>query len=240
MAQGVKKNTASLESAKQKTLNLVNVHRKTLSQKRLAMLSIDDYGLVKDHGWTKECSNFVKNVIYPKLSNDEISAIDDQRQRAIKNSELFVGQETVLEGKNVNKELFTDFFQVHLEENIAAREHEFTYGSDLPVDIEPLEFEHWCAQQLIKFGWDAKATAGSGDQGADVIATKGDRKLVLQCKLYSSPVGNKAVQEVYSAKQFYHCTEAAVVTNNAFTPSAQKLANSASVKLLLHTELSNL
>lgn len=55
--------------------------------------------------------------------------------------------------------------------------------------------------------------------------------------MYSNPVGNKAVQEIYTAKQHYGANNAIVVTNNTFTKSAKQLAKSTKVDLLHHEDL---
>ncbi len=80
-------------------------------------------------------------------------------------------------------------------------------------------------------------TAVTGDQGADVLAERNGVRLVLQCKLYNQPVGNKAVQEVYAARNFQGCDIAAVVSNAAFTPSARQIAATTGVHLLHHDQL---
>jgi len=80
-------------------------------------------------------------------------------------------------------------------------------------------------------------TQASGDQGIDVIATRDNVKAVLQCKKYSQPVGNAAVQEIIAGKQFEQADIAAVVSNNSYTQSAKQLANAAGVHLLHYAEL---
>ena len=107
--------------------------------------------------------------------------------------------------------------------------------STIPDD--GLAFENWVATNLKKFGWEAKATRGSGDQGLDVIAKKNGRQIGVQCKLYSSNVGNKAVQEIISAKEFFNLDEAAVITNAGYTKSAQDLARACNVHLLTHHDI---
>lgn len=77
----------------------------------------------------------------------------------------------------------------------------------------------------------------SSDQGADVIAIKNNIKLVIQYKLYSKPVGNKAVQEVNKAQTYYKADYAIVVSNADYTISARQIASSTKVKLLYHDEL---
>jgi restriction system protein len=81
-------------------------------------------------------------------------------------------------------------------------------------------------------------TQASGDQGVDVVANLAGLKVVLQCKKYSQPVGNAAVQEVIAGKAFEQAHAAAVVTNATFTPSAKQLATTTGVHLLHYSELS--
>lgn len=107
-------------------------------------------------------------------------------------------------------------------------------------NLNPYEFEHSCAEALKELGFEARATKGSGDQGVDVIAEKKGFKVAIQCKLYSNPVGNKAVQEVIAGKQFYNADIGAVVTNASFTPSAKQLASTCDILLLNIVELHKL
>lgn len=95
------------------------------------------------------------------------------------------------------------------------------------------EYESIVSNMFEILGWDTLITLKSGDQGADIIIEKYNMKFVVQCKLYSQPVGNKAVQEVIAAKGFYEAFGAIVVTNNDYTKSARQLAESHSV-ILLH------
>ncbi|MFG5120485.1 restriction endonuclease [Methylorubrum sp. POS3] len=103
--------------------------------------------------------------------------------------------------------------------------------------LTPLEFELWCSQVLKELGWQVRTTKTTGDQGADIVAEKDGKSLVIQCKLYSAPVGNKAVQEAYSAQRHYAARASAVVTNAGFTRSAQELAASTGVILMHHSQL---
>ena len=103
--------------------------------------------------------------------------------------------------------------------------------------MAPVEYENLVARALRAHGWSADTTKGSGDQGVDVLAHKGRFRLVVQCKLYSNSVGNAAVQEAISAREWENATHAAVVTNAAYTKAAKALAHKAGVLLLHHDEL---
>ena len=77
------------------------------------------------------------------------------------------------------------------------------FGYKTGGSSDGLSFEYTCASILRKRGFsNVDVTKGSGDQGIDVLAWKGGTKYGIQCKLYASPVGNKAVQEAYAGKTF--------------------------------------
>jgi len=103
--------------------------------------------------------------------------------------------------------------------------------------MSPSEFEVFCAEELKRGGWNAHGSKVGRDQGVDVVGENNGARLVLQCKLYSQPVGNEAVQEVVAAKMDERAQHGAVVTNNRFTTAAQQLATSNGVLLLHYSDL---
>ena len=111
--------------------------------------------------------------------------------------------------------------------------HTYTITSVTNVDrMEGHEFEYFCAELLERCGFeDVTVTRGSGDQGVDILAFKEDIKYAIQCKNYSSPLGNKSIQEVFAGKTFYHCHVGVVMTNSTFTKGARELADSVGVIL---------
>ena len=102
------------------------------------------------------------------------------------------------------------------------------------------DFEFLVKQTLEATGWVVRHNGRSGDQGADLIANRSDVMVVVQCKYFSAPVGNSAVQEAYSAQRYCGANYAAVVSNATFTQSARQLADACDVILLHPTELSKL
>ena len=83
------------------------------------------------------------------------------------------------------------------------------------------EFEEFCADLLRRNGFsNIMTTRGSGDYGVDILAVHGNVSYAIQCKCYGSSVGNKAVQEIYSGKDFYKRQVGVVLTNQYFTPAA--------------------
>ncbi len=105
------------------------------------------------------------------------------------------------------------------------------YYSESP-GMDGHDYEYCCAELLRRKGFSkVSVTRGSGDQGIDIIAYANKKKFGIQCKFYSNPVGNSAVQEAYTGAKFYGCNVAAVMTNNGFTESAMELAAATGVLL---------
>lgn len=94
------------------------------------------------------------------------------------------------------------------------------------------EFEAEVAKLLRERGYQIRGTPTTGDQGADLIAMKNGRKIIIQVKRYQGPVGNFSVQEVIGAIRFYDGDEGWVITNSTFTASAKALAQKAGIKLI--------
>lgn len=118
---------------------------------------------------------------------------------------------------------------------------DFSKVQNYKDDMDPYEYEHFCAEQFLIHGWDsAEATSGSSDQGVDVIAKRGSEVLVGQCKKYAKPVGNSAVQEVVAGMGYYGANIGVVISNNSFTNSAEQLAAANNIKLIHHSEIKNL
>lgn len=98
--------------------------------------------------------------------------------------------------------------------------------------MDGYQYEKRCAQFLEENGFsDIVVTPGSGDQGIDIIAHKGEKKYGVQCKYYTGSVGNKAVQEAYAGAAFYACDVAMVITNAKFSKPAEALALKLGVEL---------
>lgn len=103
--------------------------------------------------------------------------------------------------------------------------------------MNPYEYEHYCAEILKKRKWRTEVTKASCDQGVDIIATKGGVRIVLQCKKYSKPIGNHAVQQIVAAIAHEKAERGVVVATSAFTPAAKSLAASNNILLLHHSDL---
>lgn len=171
-------------NALRKIRSMVSKHERTLVMKRNQLVQSDDYGRVDGSKWVAEINYFFQNIVEPQLSDAEKATIVKELNR--------IGTEEI-------------------ESRIRETALRLESSSSFTDAMNGIDYEHFVGDLLRKAGWSVKVSQASGDQGADVVAEKEGLKVVVQCKMYSSPVGNKAVQEVYAAKQFYLADQAWVV-----------------------------
>ena len=124
----------------------------------------------------------------------------------------------------------------HIEKMIEQNDFDIKFDPNM----DPFQYEIFCAEKFKENDWEAYATQGSSDQGVDVVATRGKEVLVAQCKKFSKPVGNKAVQEVVAGMKFYDANAGIVIAPNGFTNSAEKLAAANKIKLIHHSQIKDL
>ena len=122
------------------------------------------------------------------------------------------------------------------EDEYNERKLEAGFDEDMTGD----EYEKFCENLLIESGWNVESTPHTNDQGVDLIAFIENYKVCIQCKKYSNPVGNKAVQEIIAGTLFYKGTHSVVVSNADFTKSAKALAKKSNVLLINDSELEDL
>jgi len=188
-------------------LILINRHRVALARKAGQTIYKDDYGTYVYDKWLTECNYFIDRVLVVEIPM-LLSFVDREWLRDAVSDEA----ETIDEG-----------------------------GASplisLPDGMSSIEFEHYCAELLRRAGWEARVTTATGDQGIDIVGVFSGVKVVFQCKLYSSPVGNSAVQEVIAGQKYEGADLAAVISNSTYTPAARRLAATASVHLLHFSEV---
>lgn len=140
--------------------------------------------------------------------------------------------------KAISNDLASVIVTAMVEDLVAGDPVESVF--DFNEVISAYDFEEKCAEELSRIGWATRVTSGSGDQGIDVLAEKDSIRIVIQCKLYSKPVGNKAVQEAIAGKAYERADFAAVVAPNGFTRSAKELAERDGVFLFSPKDLKSL
>lgn len=102
-------------------------------------------------------------------------------------------------------------------------------------------FESLLLRLYENMGYVVQHSGKVGDQGGDLVATKGPERLLIQAKCYQNmSVGNDAVQQAVAAKTYYDCNKAAVVTTSEFTREAVELAKVNNVELVAKVRLQQL
>ncbi len=202
---------ASRRALYQKSQAIVAQKISSLVRRRAQLVTPDAYGKPQFEKWGKELDHFITQHIGP-LTQDERAEL--QRE-----GPTFVNW---------------------IDANVVAAMMNQPVFQAFSDSMTPTEFEDFCANELRQSGWNARVTQQSRDQGADVIAELGHLRIVLQCKLWSQPVGNKAVQEAAAARQHEQASYGIVVTNNRYTPAAEQLASTTGTLLLHYGDLRNL
>lgn len=204
--------------------NRLPAFQDVLERKKSQSLYSDDYGIVRVDAWLRELEYFVSSVLFPL----DTSALGDLEEE-------FVSSPSYLLFANIHNSEIADHWTYFVDSCVAAETRQA--HSEFDEFMTGHEYEHYIADLIRELGWTANVTPGSGDHGADVIAERDGTRIAIQCKLYSSPVGNKSVQEAFSAKSFYDCDDACVVTNANFTLAAKKAASKLGVALLHHEDM---
>ena len=203
-----------VRSYKKEVTKIVNEEFDTIRNAYLQLVSSNAFGKKNYENFRNELIDFVKEK--PQLLSINNKLITKHKcEYVLDFSDKFIDRI----GNKIEKENQKDNFR---------------------PDMSPRDYEIFCASQFKKFGWKAEATVGSGDQGVDVVAKKKGLILVAQCKKFSKPVPNKAVQEVVAGIKFYKADSGVVIAPNGFTKSAEKLAAANNIQLIHHSEIKNL
>ncbi len=202
-------------------LEAIDSDLSVLARKKYQLTGRNDFGRAETAQWEKEWDQYARYEMPSSCRAARATLVDTIWRDLLDRSPE---QSKVLLGKEISRRL-------------DARVQEIREDYKKIESASPVEFEHKCMEALNALGWTARVTKASGDQGADVIATYDDEVLVIQCKLYSRPVGNKAVQEVVAAREHYRADYAAVVTNASFTRAARDLAQTSKTRLVEFSEL---
>ena len=225
-----KRMKAAEEEVKNRIREVIRPHVDVLSRKKKQLTYMDDYGIYRfnEERWEKEVDYFIDNVILPKVGRLNHVTLSD---------ETFLGRLTSFEfDLNIDVRTLIDAEIWWYETRNNRRS-----GEVFDVNMTGYDYEHFCSELLRNSGWNCRTTPASGDQGADIIADMKGHTIVVQCKKSSSSsIGNKAVQEVYSARTYYGADSAIVVTNSSYSQSAKNLAHSLGVILMHHEELPTL
>ena len=111
--------------------------------------------------------------------------------------------------------------------------------------LHPNLFEASIASLYKRQGFEVYLTPYSNDKGVDVVAINNEENYLIQAKQTKSLVGNDAIQEICTAKNYYENKfnerfNLVTITNNDYSSSATILAKSNNIMLLNRGHLESL
>jgi restriction system protein len=93
-------------------------------------------------------------------------------------------------------------------------------------------FEVEAGSVFSRRGYVVRRVGGSGDQGVDLLLTKGGVTIAVQCKAHRLPVGPSVVRDLFGAMVHHGCREAWLLSTSGFTKGARAFAAGKPIKLL--------
>jgi len=101
------------------------------------------------------------------------------------------------------------------------------------LNLSPYEFEDLISKLFKKMGYSTIVTKRSGDFGADVIASKGEEKILIEAKKYSegNNITPQQVQRTLGAIYKYKADKAIFITTSDFSISAKEVEREAPIEL---------
>lgn len=116
----------------------------------------------------------------------------------------------------------------------------------LDIDrLNPNLFEASIATLYKKQGFEVYLTPHSNNKGVDVVVLKNGENYLIQIKQKKSLVGNEAIQEICTAKNYYENKfneqfNLLIVTNNDYSSSCKILAKTNNIQIFNRNNLENL
>lgn len=88
---------------------------------------------------------------------------------------------------------------------------------DFWLKLSGSDFERQLADLYRRVGYSAAVTAGSGDQGVDIVLTRNGKRTIVQCKEHSKPVGPAVARELYGSLVASDADSAILACTSGFT-----------------------
>jgi SNF2 family DNA or RNA helicase/HJR/Mrr/RecB family endonuclease len=196
-------------------------------------------------GQKKDVFVYYPMAIFPEEMKDEsgnrLKSFDEildtllNNKKALASNTLFPTEQAEI----TPDELFGNIFGTKTETKSKSL-------SLLDIDrLHPNLFEASIAALYKKQGFEIYLTPYSNDKGVDVVVLKNGENYLIQVKQTKSLVGNEAIQEICTAKNYYENKfneqfNLLTVTNNDYSSSAKILAKTNDIQLFNRNHLENL
>jgi len=115
-------------------------------------------------------------------------------------------------------------FRYELEKK---RRHECYWKS-----LSGKEFEKELSLLYKRKGYNVSLTPSTDDKGVDIIMTKNEKKIIVQCKAHKKPVGVGAIRELYGALNHFKSDKAILASVSGFTSGVKDFAKNKPIELV--------
>lgn len=202
----------------------IEEHKHALYSERRRMTEVDAYGNTDDGEWRSDgVKYFILNVLFKRLEYLKVRLKSN-------------GNEPFIQFRDGSTTTKIDIYEM-ITEALSSLDRPIEPPLKNVALMSGIEYEEYCGALLVHHGWRIETTSASGDQGVDLIATISNIRACIQCKRYSAPIGNSAVQEVIAGMLYWSGSHAVVIGSSSFTKSAKQLAHSSNVLLMHHEEI---
>ncbi len=103
--------------------------------------------------------------------------------------------------------------------------------------LRDIPFEQELATLYQNLGYQVQSTARSGDQGIDLILTKGSKSTIVQCKGQKNRATPAMVRELVGSRVDYGADRAVLACTAGFTQGAISFAKRNQISLISATEI---
>jgi len=103
---------------------------------------------------------------------------------------------------------------------------------DYWLSLSPTELETATGFLFEQLGYKTKVSGGSGDGGVDVELLRDGRRIIVQCKQYSTAIGPNYVRDLYGTLLHEAADKALLVSPSGFTDGAREFAKGKPILLL--------
>ncbi len=188
-------------------------------------------------GQTKDVTVYYPMAVFPESfrgpngevlnSFDEVLDVRLANKKALAVGSLFPTEQSEVKVKDMYGDLFGNGSQSSHSTSITIEE----VGK-----LNPRLFEAFTAVLFQKMGYTVDLTPFANDKGADVVAQRTEKNLIIQAKQSTSKLKNDAIQEIVTARKYYSTIyniifDLAVITNCYLGESALLLAESNQVQI---------
>ena len=160
---------------RQECIDLIDQHFLVLKRLFREAVIINKYGKIAEDKRRAELRGFFMEFkLLDKLEKFSRQRFVTKRYRQILSAEFCLGSGFIPQNDLLK------YLQKKIKEEEKSLKNLGFDPSTYPID--GIEFEGWVELQLSSFGWVAKATQATSDQGVDILAEKDGLTLAIQCK----------------------------------------------------------